>query len=42
MSDEDSQHSLKAIRHWTLAQPLVSAYLGSIVTSKADRDDLLQ
>lgn len=42
MSDEDSQHSLKAIRHWTLAQPLVSAYLGSIVPSKADRDDLLQ
>lgn len=42
MSEEDPQHSLQAIRHWTLAQPLVSAYLGSIVTSKSDRDDLLQ
>lgn len=39
---EDSDNSLQAIRQWTLVQPLVSAYLGGIVASKADRDDLLQ
>ena len=41
-AEENSQHSLQAIRRWTLAQPLVSAYLGGIVASKSDRDDLLQ
>lgn len=40
--EEDSKDSLQAIRQWTLVLPLVSAYLGGVVSSKSDRDDLLQ
>ncbi len=32
----------QAIRYWTLAQPMVSAYVASIVRDFRDRDDLLQ
>ena len=37
--DENSQ---KAIRYWTLAQPVVSAYVASVVRDFRDRDDVLQ
>jgi RNA polymerase sigma-70 factor (ECF subfamily) len=39
MIDENSQ---QAIRNWTLAQPVVSAYVSSVVRDFRDRDDLLQ
>lgn len=32
----------QAIRHWTLAQPVVSAYVSSVVRDFRDRDDILQ
>ena len=32
----------QAIRHWTVAQPIVSAYVASIVRDFRDRDDVLQ
>lgn len=34
--------SLQAVRQWTMAQSLVSAYLRGIVVSKTDRDGFLQ
>lgn len=37
----DEQHQ-QAIRYWTLAQPVVSAYVASVVRDFRDRDDLLQ
>ena len=30
------------MRHWTLAQPVVSAFIGSLVRDFTDRDDVLQ
>jgi RNA polymerase sigma-70 factor (ECF subfamily) len=39
---QNADISLQAVRQWTMAQSLVSAYLGGIVVSKTDRDDLLQ
>lgn len=32
----------QAIRYWTLAQPIVSAYVTAVVRDFRDRDDLLQ
>ncbi|MFM8584714.1 MAG: hypothetical protein ACKOFW_24920, partial [Planctomycetaceae bacterium] len=32
----------QATRQWTLAQPVVSAFIGSIVRDVAARDDVLQ
>lgn len=32
----------QAIRHWTVAQPIVSAYVASVVKDFRDRDDVLQ
>lgn len=32
----------QAIRYWTLAQPVVSAYVASVVKDFRDRDDVLQ
>lgn len=32
----------QAIRYWTLAQPVVSAYVTAVVRDFRDRDDLLQ
>lgn len=37
--DENSQ---QAIRYWTLAQPIVSAYVTSVIRDFRDRDDVLQ
>lgn len=37
--DEKSQ---QAIRYWTLAQPVISAYVTSVVRDFRDRDDVLQ
>ncbi len=37
----DEQYQ-QAVRHWTLAQPVVSAYVSSVVRDFRDRDDLLQ
>ena len=37
--DERSQ---QAIRYWTLAQPVISAYVASVVRDFRDRDDVLQ
>lgn len=37
--DENSQN---AIRYWTLAQPILSAYVTSVVRDFRDRDDVLQ
>ncbi len=36
------ENTRKATRHWTLAQPVVSAYVTSIVRDIAARDDVLQ
>lgn len=33
---------LAAAKHWTLVQPVVSAFIGSIVRDFATRDDILQ
>ncbi|MDX1925428.1 MAG: sigma-70 family RNA polymerase sigma factor [Pirellulaceae bacterium] len=38
MHEENQQ----AIRHWTIAQPIVSAYVASVVRDFRDRDDVLQ
>jgi RNA polymerase sigma-70 factor (ECF subfamily) len=32
----------QAIRYWTLAQPVVSAYVAAVVLDFRDRDDVLQ
>lgn len=32
----------QAIRYWTLAQPIVSAYIAAVVRDFRDRDDVLQ
>ena len=37
----DEQYQ-QAIRYWTLAQPVVSAYVAAVVRDFRDRDDLLQ
>lgn len=37
--DENSQ---QAIRYWTLAQPIISGYVTSVVRDFRDRDDVLQ
>jgi RNA polymerase sigma-70 factor, ECF subfamily len=37
--DENTQ---QAIRYWTLAQPVVSAYVTSVIRDFRDRDDVLQ
>jgi RNA polymerase sigma-70 factor (ECF subfamily) len=34
--------TLEATRYWTLAQPIVSAYVTSVVRDFRDRDDVLQ
>jgi RNA polymerase sigma-70 factor (ECF subfamily) len=39
MMDEKYQ---QAIRYWTLAQPVVSAYVSAVVRDFRDRDDVLQ
>jgi RNA polymerase sigma-70 factor (ECF subfamily) len=36
------QNSQQAIRYWTLAQPVVSAYVTSVIRDFRDRDDVLQ
>ncbi|MFN5322098.1 MAG: sigma-70 family RNA polymerase sigma factor [Planctomycetota bacterium] len=43
MSDFLETHEgMEAVRQWTRVQPIVSAFLGSLVRNQADRDDLLQ
>ena len=37
----DEQYQ-QAIRYWTLAQPVVSAYVAAVVRDFRDRDDVLQ
>ena len=37
--DENSQQT---IRYWTLAQPIISGYVTSVVRDFRDRDDVLQ
>ena len=37
----DDRHQ-QAIRYWTLAQPVISAYVSSVVRDFRDRDDVLQ
>jgi hypothetical protein len=36
------EQSQQAIRNWTLAQPIVSAYVAAVVRDFRDRDDVLQ
>lgn len=35
-------HTRRAMRHWSLAQPAVSAFITTVVRDFTDRDDILQ
>ncbi|MFM7867436.1 MAG: sigma factor [Planctomycetaceae bacterium] len=37
-----NEHTRSVMRQWTLAQPVVSAFITSIVRDFTDRDDVLQ
>jgi RNA polymerase sigma-70 factor (ECF subfamily) len=42
MDETTPEITRQAMRQWTLAQPVVSAFLHSVVREARDRDDLLQ
>lgn len=42
MDEATPQTTRQAMRQWTLAQPVVSAFVHSVVRDARDRDDLLQ